>query len=410
MLEYWIWLAHLYGVSEQIKIQLLTRFGSPEAVYAADEETLGQLDWLTDRHRAALADHSLERSRKIMETCLRKGIGILTYGQAPYPARLQKLPDAPVLLYFLGRVPDFDRHAAIGIVGTRNASAYGLNCAGRIGYEIAGGGGIVVSGGADGIDTAAMGGALTAGGPVAAVLGCGVDVVYPKKNEMLFRDTARFGCLLSEYPPGEPGKSWHFPLRNRIISGLSCGTLVVEAPEQSGALHTARAAKAQGRDVYSIPGNPELPSCAGSNALLRSGARAVSSGWEILECYRQSFPELLRKEANRQPASQPVSPPKEPRKPAVSRKKPASQAPAEEKSIDKKPSRPYSDLDKALQGLPEPERAIAAALSQGERQVSDVIAETGLPAGTVLASVTMLELKKVITQLPGSRIVLREEK
>ena len=149
-----------------------------------------------------------------------------------------------------------------------------------------------MSGGAAGVDTEAMKGALDAGFPTVGVLGCGVDITYPISNRRFFADVMKNGCLLSEYAPGTGVEKWHFPARNRIISGLSNGVLVVEAPEKSGALNTARHAFTQGRDLFVVPGNLGVDTCAGSNALLRECATAVFSGWAVMKAYADLYPEV----------------------------------------------------------------------------------------------------------------------
>ena len=282
MLVHWIWLAHLPGLSDRMKLALLQQFQDPEEIYFADSGAFDHVDGMSAEIKQALTDRDLSRSEKILEACHKEQIHLLTFRDAAYPVRLKNIPDPPVLLYYRGVLPDFDGNPVIGVVGTRKASAYGLTTAKRMGYQIGRCGGILVSGMAYGIDSMAMSGALTAGAAVVGVLGCGADIVYPPSGKGLFRDTERYGCILSEFAPGTPPLAFHFPKRNRIIAGLSCGVLVVEAPEKSGALITARQALDQGRDVFAVPGNIDVPSLAGSNQLLRDGAIPVFSGWDVL--------------------------------------------------------------------------------------------------------------------------------
>jgi DNA processing protein len=307
----------------------------------------------------------------------------------------------------------------IGVVGTRSASAYGLTAAKRLGYQIAKCGGIVVSGMAYGIDGMAMRGALTAGGCVVGILGCGAEQVYPPSNRPLFADTQQYGCILSEFPPETPPIARNFPKRNRIISGLCCGVLVIEAPEKSGALITARLAADQGRDVFVVPGNIDVPSCVGSNRLLRDGAIAVSHGWDILSEYEALFPDKIRKDTGtglQQAYPDEVSAAAEveiktakvaqkPKKPA---KKQSAAVAAEKKEIDNGASSPYIDLNDLLPKLLPDEKIIVTAMGKEERLVDDVIAETGLPVGKVLAMLTLLEVKGIVKRLPGKRIRLRD--
>ena len=179
-----------------------------------------------------LGDKSLDEAQSILKICRDKKLGILTFQDAAYPRRLRNISDPPAVLYYKGQIPDLESCPAIAVVGTRKASAYGLTTAKRMGYQIARCGGIVVSGMAYGIDGMATAGALTAGSPAVGVLGCGVDVVYPMSNRSLFRDMEEYGWLVSEFPPGYPPSRWTFPKRNRIISGMCNGVLVIEAPEK----------------------------------------------------------------------------------------------------------------------------------------------------------------------------------
>ena len=267
MLLHWIWFAELKDISLLHKHRLLERFGDPEELHRMSEEALLNAG-LPEKERNALLDKNLWKAEQILARCAKRDISILPIADSAYPKRLRDSADAPIVLYYRGVLPDWETRPFIGVVGTRKASAYGLQVAHQLGSQIASCGGFVVSGGAAGGDTAAMQGAMSAGYPVVGVLGCGVDVVSPHSNRKLFERIVADGCLISEYPPGTEPKPWHFPARNRIISGVSNGTLVVEAPKVSGALITARHALEQGRDVFVVPGNINSPTCEGSNTLL----------------------------------------------------------------------------------------------------------------------------------------------
>ncbi len=419
MRVHWIWLAHRPGVNDRVKAELLSHFRDPEDLYFADREAFSHIDGLTREAVETLQDKDLSAAEEILETCRREKIGIVTYQDAVYPASLKNIPDPPMVLYYKGQFPELDSHPVIGVVGTRKASAYGMTAAKRMGYQIGACGGVLVSGMTYGIDGMAMAGALTAGTAVVGVLGCGVDIVYPLSNRSLFRDTEQFGCIISEFAPGTPPAKWTFPKRNRIISGLSNGVLVVEAPEKSGALITARLAAEQGRDVFVVPGNIDMPSCVGSNALLRDGAIMVSSGWEVLSEYVALYPDKIRK--NTAPAHQ-TAYPDEVEKGAREAEKPLPKVAQKlklpgklghlKKNLEKKPidngaCAPYSDVNTTKPSLSEEEQKIVSALENGERLVDDVIAETGLTTGKLLSSLTMLELKGIIRRLPGKRISLK---
>ncbi len=401
-----------------MKAALMEHFQGPEDVYYAHRDTLSRIPGMTEGDLEALEDKNLIPAEEILEKCAREKLHLLTCRDGGYPRRLWQIPDPPLVLYYKGILPDFDGLPLIGVVGTRRASAYGLTTAKRMGYQIAKCGGVVVSGMAYGIDGMAMAGAMTAGGKVVGVLGCGADVVYPAANRALFADAEKYGCLVSEFPPGTPPIKWNFPKRNRIISGMSCGVLVVEAPEKSGALITANQALEQGRDVFAVPGNIDVASCAGSNHLLREGATAVSSGWDILSEYAALYPDKIRKDTAkttqtaypdevRRAAEMEENLGKVAEKTRIPRAKPPKVEKSYKKVVDNGGQPPYSDVNKDLSTV---ERAILAALGSGERPVDDVIAETGLDARQVSAALTTLAIKGIVQKKPGNRVSLKRVK
>lgn len=416
MLVHWIWLAHRQGLTEWEKAQLIQCFGDPEDIYHADISEIGASVSLSREAAKALQDRDLSEAERILDMCTESRVQILTIRDAAYPHRLKNISDPPLVLYYKGILPAFDRIPVIGIVGTRKASAYGLQTAKHMGFQISRCGGLVVSGLAAGVDSMAMIGALTAGSCVVGVLGCGIDIVYPKSNGNLFKDTERYGCILSEFAPGTQPYKWNFPRRNRIISGLSCGVLVVEAPEKSGALITARQAADQGRDVFVVPGNIDNPACTGSNSLLRDGAIPVSSGWDVLSEYKALYPEKIH-EMDQNSVPNNLDPrlaaPEEKtalrvaQNPDVPAQKQNIKNETDKKVIDKAQPAPYSDVNDILPKLSSDERKVVTALMEGEQFVDDVIAQTGMTTGKVLAVLTMLELKKVIVRKSGKRITLK---
>ncbi len=405
MLLHWLWLATRTGMGDRTKAALLEYFGSPEDIYFAPELELKRFENLSPAGVESMMDKDLGDCEKLVMQCRKKGIGILTMQDAAYPERLKNIPDPPPVLYYKGNLPDFDGNPVIGVVGTRKASVYGLNIAKRLGYQLGACGGLVVSGVASGIDGLAMKGALTAGGTVVGVLGCGADVVYPASNRGLYGDTERYGCLLTEFPPGTPPLGKNFPRRNRIISGLSCGVLVVEAPEQSGALITAKLALDQGRDVFVVPSNIDSDTGRGSNALLREGATPVMTGWDILSEYAPLFPGKLRKSSGgtsleadpEEQTAEPVTASQRQKSPV---KKPKKE-PSLKKTIDKKEITAYSDTKKTPAALNPAEEEIISQLRDGPKLLDDVIAEIGKVPGLVLATVTVLEVRGIVRRLPG---------
>lgn len=404
MLIHWIWLATRPGIHDREKKLALDVFPDAEDIFWANEKELLRIDGITPQQITAFLDKDLAQAQNILDKCVDKQIQVCTFHDEEYPQRLKHIVDPPMVLYYKGRLPDMNGVPVIAAVGTRKATAYGMQLAQRMGYQIVGSGAVLVSGLAKGNDAMAMQGALLAGGAVVGVLGSGVDVVYPKVNKRLFEDVLRNGCLLSEFPPGTPPYRWNFPRRNRIMSGMSNGVVVIEAPEGSGSLITARQAGEQGRDVFSVPGNVDMESFAGSLELLREGAIAARNGWDVVGEYEVLYPGRvhpmhLQPEMGRElpkVAENTVSPA---RNKHSDRKK-------EKKPIDNPEKPPYSDLQKVLPSLPEHQRQIVELLTQ-ERLVDELIEETGLSASKVSAALTLLEIKGIIRRLPGKRIILK---
>lgn len=406
MLQYWIWFAENQELNIPQKQLLLEHFSDPEEIYYAKvhqlEDDREELQPVLEQ----LKDRDLTEAEKILKECSAQDIRVLTYQDQEYPPRLRNIDEPPIVLYYRGQLPDFEAVPSVGVVGTRKATAYGLGIARRMSSQIAACGALVVSGGAYGIDAVAMQGALDAGCPVVGILGCGVDVVYPKANRQLFETVLKKGCLMSEYPPGTAGLPWHFPRRNRIISGITNGVLVVEAPEKSGALITAHLAFEQGRDVFVVPGNIDVASCAGSNALLQERALAVFSGWDVVKEYTALYPgKLEKREAVISEEAENM--PKIAQKTALPRNEKPEKSQKIKKTIDKEENCPYSGIKDIISALSGEERKLAALLDNQPRPVDEIIARSGLPAGKVLSMLTVLALKGVVVNHPGRAVSLK---
>ena len=275
--------------------RILHHFGTPEGAYFAGREELQACPGLPAKVRQALEDKDLSQADQILAQCEALGIWVLTCQDAAYPQRLGQLDSAPCVLYGRGRLPQMDQEAAVALVGARQASSYGIMAAGRLGLDLARQGALVVSGMAQGVDAAALRGALQGGGRVVSVLGSGIDVIYPAGHGDLYEDVAAAGALLSEYPPGTPPAGPHFPVRNRLIAGLSLGVLVVEGSQTSGALITARWALEQGRDVFAVPGGIDAPLSQGPNGLIRRGeAKLIQDAWDAVSYTHLTLPTILR--------------------------------------------------------------------------------------------------------------------
>ena len=333
--------------------------------------------------------------------CDDNSIRLVNYAYGAYPSRLRNISDPPALLYYCGTLPDFDNEAVIGVIGSRRCSAYGLLHAKQFSKLIASSGGLVVSGGARGIDSMALRGALDSEMPVACVLGCGVDVVYPPENRELFRQIAAHGCLLSEYRPGTRPDRGNFPVRNRIISGLALGVLVADAPERSGALITANLALEQGRDVFAIPGNIGVKSCEGSNRLIRDGAIVVENGWEILREYEHLFPGKLSDGRSREAMERGFM--ARFGRPAPVYTPVVLEEPVDKKVIDNPEIRNYSDVKEKVPVLAGDEAAVFAVLSEQPELADELVVRSGLPAQRVAAALTMLQIKGLARKQAGNR-------
>ena len=382
MLKYWVWLSELKGLRNQTRLALLRRFGDPESIFYADADELLLTDDVERSQLKLLENHDLAPADRILADCQRLDIQLLTLSDAAYPGRLKNIYDPPALLYCKGRLPLLDDLLCVAVVGTRDCTPYGVACAEKLGFGLASGGAAVVSGLAKGIDAAAIRGALRAGGVTVGVVGNGLDVYYPHESRYLYEDVASAGILLSEYPPGTEPASGHFPVRNRIISGLSRAALVVEAPEKSGALITAATALEQGRDVFAVPGPIDAPASVGCNCLIRDGAGLVSDASDILREYEGRFV-LNLKESREQPETLGYQ---------------ARMAP------EPKPVAPTLSLRHSDAELTDDQIAVLKALSDTEpMQVDDLTELVEIPTRRVLSALTVLEIDQYVAQHPGKR-------
>ena len=397
-LKYWVWLTTLPGLGQRTKLQLLEHFASPEEIYFAPEEELLLAEGVTKTQCALLADKSLDRAEKVLEDCAKDGQFLLTMDDAAYPARLRNIYDPPLLLYGKGSLPLFDEEVAVTVVGTRSCTPYGVKAASELGYELAKQGALLVSGMAKGIDGEALRGALRAGGFTAAVLGGGADVVYPAANRRLYEDIAATGVILSEYPPGTEPRGEHFPVRNRLLSALSVATLVVEAPERSGALITAATALEQGREVFAVPGPFDAPMSRGCNGLIREGAGLVCEAWDVLSFYESRYPHKLRPlRAKLPPLPKGSTPPEDEAAPAQPAAPAALSAPA----------LPVLDISHDPAGLTDDQIAVLSVLQTDVPTLTDDAALlTDLPVRRVLSALTVLEIDGYVSR-QGTRSFLR---
>ncbi len=363
-LRAWLALCGVRELRDATVCRLVQAFGSPEAVRAASREALMAAGSLSvEVAKAVLAGPDQETGRAIenqLKAIERLRLSVVTWLDPVYPPRLRQIPDPPPVLYVSGALEEADHHA-VAIVGSRQATAAGRVLTERLGRELASAGFTIVSGLAHGIDAAAHRGALSAPGRTVAVLGCGIDRTYPPDHQALRKQIESSGAVVSEFPIGSYPHAYHFPRRNRIISGLCLGVLVTEAAAQSGSLITARLAAEQGREVFAVPGFIGEKNSHGPNGLIKQGAKLVEQVEDIIEELLPQLDGPFQERLQRRPA---------PRAGA-------------------KPS------------LGTEEAAIYDLLSPGPTHIDDLIARTGLPAADVSSALLSIELKGLIRQLPG---------
>lgn len=364
--KYWIALNMVPGVGPVTYRKLLNHFGTPEQVLSASLHDLMVVPGLSDRIARELVNFGWpNRIDKELDAIAQQQIQLLTWDDEEYPALLKTIFDPPPVLYMKGQLERF-RDILIAIVGSRKATTYGRTVAENLSRELAIKGIGVVSGLARGIDSAAHTGALKGGGKTVAVLGCGIDVIYPPENDRLYAEILEQGALLSEFPMHTKPDRGNFPARNRIISGLSLGTVVIEAGRQSGALITADMALEQGRDVFAVPGNITSPSSRGTNRLIKQGAHLVQHADDILHALSLEISQQIS-------TSQPELP---------------FQAP---------PSPPLA--------LTADEQRIYDLLSAQPLHIDALTIQSQLPSGKVSATLMMLEMKGAVKQQAGKMFV-----
>ena len=293
--DMWLWLSCLTHLSSSKIYELYKMFDSIENIYNLSEHSMRMTGFLTNNDINKLTDKSTDGLEEIYEKLNRDNIKVVTIDSPEYPESLTNLSDPPCVLYIKGRFIDLNRYASISVVGSRRPTQYGAYSAEFISREVAKDGYIIISGLADGIDSFAHSGALEADMPTVAVLGCGIDTVYPASNTNLASKILKDGMIISEYPPGTPPAKHRFPERNRIIAALSLATVVIEANEGSGSLITSKFAMELGRDVFALPGNITSPRSKGTNCLIRDGAYIVTEPQDISSVYNSRYKDFLFK-------------------------------------------------------------------------------------------------------------------
>lgn len=380
---YWLWLTTLNGVTGFDITALLESVVTVEEIYKC--ENFDKIAGIKPSVKSKLKDKDLKKARAVYDKVNAIGGKIITYESKDYPAVLRYTENPPYVLYLRGEIPKWDRLLMIGVVGTRNATEYGIAVTKRICGSLAENGVTIVSGMARGIDAVAARSAIESGGKTIAVLGCGIDTAYPAENRQLMCDIMENGAVISEYPPGERPLKYHFPERNRIISGLSKGILVTEAPKKSGALITASYAVEHGRDLFAVPGSIFKETSVGANSLLASCAKAVSSAQDILDEYVYEV-EHLKLE------------------------KPKNSLFGKIFGVNKN-EKVNNEIrisieDKKYQGLSEEEKAVVGLLLEENMHIDDIKRRSNIDIAKLTPVLSMLEFGGYISKLPGNNYKL----
>lgn len=350
------------GIGPLIYKRLIDRFGSPDNVFSASRaDLLGVAGMTENAAQSVVRAGSAKGPQKEIACCRENGYRIIALHDAQYPYRLAQIADPPPYLYAFGQ--EIPSGPAVAIVGTRNCTRYGISMARRLSADLAAMGMVIVSGMARGVDSAAHRGALEAGGKTVAVLGSGLSVIYPPENRGLYFDIAENGTVISELPVKEPPNSYNFPARNRIISGMTLGTVVVEAAKKSGSLITARLAAEQDREVFAVPGNIQSYKSTGTHALLKQGARLVERAEDVIE---ELAPLLVTGFCSREETS------------------PAAQ-----------------ETSQAAANLTAAEKQIYDVLDSYPVHIDELAHRMDADVGSLLADLLNLELKGMAVQMPG---------
>jgi len=427
---YYIWLADAIGRSYPVFRELLDPFGSVYEIYRADIEAYSYLSARVKRHIEKLCDKNIGESVRIADYCASHGISIVTYEDEAYPSLLKEIEKPPLLLYIRGIMPDFEGKLHIAAVGTRSMTEYGKCVAYNFGYSLAKNGAVVVSGMALGCDSVAMCASLDAGGYCIGVLGCGVDIAYPPEHARFMRQIMKHGALISEYPPGTKAEPKHFPERNRIISGLSRATLMIEGDMKSGAMISARCAEAQGRVIYAVPGKLGEKSSEGTVALISGGARVATSANDILKEYTflyrgkidlKSYEEIPSDKIDGCLSSRDIKSgrakfDKHRERKSSEAKNGISAEPQNNESVfasiklkeDKYAENVGSKTAERDTSMLSGEiAAVYAKLPKGEMFCADDVAKYGISARDFMSSVTMLEIYGLARSYPGGRYTVQ---
>lgn len=394
---YWLWLQRVLGEGAFFKT-LLERYGTAQGVFQAGVRDLKSSGLLSSGQLERAASVSLDDCAKIIYQCRAHDWQILPYDAPAYPEKLRNIYNPPCVLYIDGQLPAIDRLCTLAVVGTRKASGYALKAANLLCSGAASAGAVIVSGGALGVDSAAHTGAITAGGQTVCVLGCGLGAKYLYANRSLRESVRANGALVTEFPPYTQAAKFTFPMRNRIISGLSDGIVVVEAGQKSGSLITARFAAEQGRDVFAVPSSIIDAQYSGTNQLLSDGAMLVTQPSDLISPYMQRYPYLqghtvpdiqqMLAHDGRQNANSDFS--------AESKKETAF----ENTQTSREENAARAEKVQALRGELQ---TVYAQLSSTYEHVDAITQRCAMPSGRVLSALSILEIQGLAASASGKR-------
>ncbi len=398
--EFWIWLQTALGAGARTD-EILAYFETPEQLYLAGSKEWRLSGVLTEKKIDALKKSTPSQTMEILRECRNKGYEIITPDNELFPNRLRNISNMPLVLYGVGDCTAISDPVSIGIVGTRKASDYGIQIAQKLSYRLAQSGATIVSGGALGVDSEAHAGAMLAKGRTVAFLGCGLSCNYLQENAPIRRAITRYGAVVSEFPPMcTPSKS-SFPIRNRLISGISLGVVVIEAGVKSGSLITADRAAEQGKDVFAVPGDIVRSSFDGTNHLIKNGAKPVFSALDVLSEYEFLYPDLIDFGKAALPLSEVEY---------VDYRKPKSKKTENPPTVEKSENQTVPSVNtKKVQRIDISDMAsdeaklIYNTLSEEPMHIDDIVRATNLKMNIVLSSLTELELIGVCELVSGKK-------
>lgn len=380
----WLWFAYKESLTKKQKFDLYKKFEDIESLYNAKESDYDELKFINSSHIKELMDKDLSKYEKLSLLYLRNNVKILTYDMLEYPQNLKHLSCPPLLLYCRGKFIDLNKRLCISVVGTRKVTDYGINCTKNITREIAQRGALIVSGMANGVDSYAHREAILSGMPTVAVVGTGVNMVYPKTNSRLMKDIMKSGMVISEYPLNTEAQKFHFPERNRIISALSVATVVIEADIKSGSLITANYSQELGKDVFAVPGSIYSVYSKGTNYLIKDGAYVATCGEDVISPYEYKYNELILNGLNDR-----------------------IKVEADTKDYQKEKNKKEIKTEKThINNVESDEEKIILSLKNGSLNIDEICEMTSISISVLNQKLLLMELSGKLKKLPGNNYSL----